>query len=77
MDYLDSVRLVRHASWADFTAMQAARAGRLVLLTTKADTPFTEFRFRSDDTLLVGRESAGVPASVHQAADAAVLQFHL
>ena len=72
MDYLDSVRLVRHASWADFAAVQAARPGRLVLLTTKAESPFTAFRFRGDDTLLVGRESAGVPVSVHHTADARV-----
>ncbi len=70
MDYLDSVQLVRHADWASFAARQAARPGRLVLLTTKGRTRFTDFAFRSDDALLVGRESAGVPADVHQAADA-------
>ena len=72
MDYLESVQLVRYAGWADFATVQAERAGRLVLLTTKAETAFTEFAFRGDDTLLVGRESAGVPACVHRAADARV-----
>lgn len=67
MDYLGAVELVRHASWAAFAA---ARRGRLVLLTTKADEPYHRFAFRADDTLLLGRESAGVPDAVHRASDA-------
>jgi tRNA (cytidine/uridine-2'-O-)-methyltransferase len=46
------------------------RGGRLVLLTTRGETPYTAFIFRPDDTLLAGRESAGVPDEVHQEADA-------
>jgi tRNA (cytidine/uridine-2'-O-)-methyltransferase len=69
MDYLAGVSLSRHESWASFrTAGQTP--GRLVLLTTHGETPYTEFRFRASDTLIVGRESAGVPAEVHDAADA-------
>src|SRR3546814_8154029 len=45
-------------------------AGRLVLLTTGGDRPYTEFAYRAADVLLLGRESAGVPAEVHAAADA-------
>jgi tRNA (cytidine/uridine-2'-O-)-methyltransferase len=68
MDYLEGVALTRHDSW---TAFQAGRGpGRLVLLTTHGATPYTEFRFRPTDTLLMGRESAGVPSDVHDAADA-------
>ncbi len=71
MDYLDSLDLVRHRSWDSF---RAARQGqRLVLLTTRASLSFTDFAFRPDDLILVGRESAGVPDEVHQAADAAIL----
>ena len=66
MDYLDSLDLARHASWEEF---QARRQGRLLLLTTKAATPYFGFGFAPTDTLLVGRESAGVPDEVHQAAD--------
>ena len=44
----------------------------LVLLTTRAATPYTEFAFSPDDVLMLGRESAGVPDFVHQAADARV-----
>jgi tRNA (cytidine/uridine-2'-O-)-methyltransferase len=68
MDYLDGVALTRHESWAAF---QSARsAGRLLLLTTRGSTSYAEFGFRSGDTLLVGRETAGVPHEVHAAADA-------
>ena len=74
MDYLKSADICRHPSWMrfhdDFTARQAQTGGRLVLLTTKADMGYTDFRFAPADTLLVGRESAGVPQQVHDAADA-------
>jgi tRNA (cytidine/uridine-2'-O-)-methyltransferase len=66
MDYLDRVEIRRHGSWASF---QAAKAGRIVLLTTAGDRPLPGFGFEADDILLLGRESAGVPASVHEAAD--------
>jgi tRNA (cytidine/uridine-2'-O-)-methyltransferase len=65
MDYLDMAAVTRHASWDAFRP-----AGRLVLLTTRAEQAYTGFAFRPDDTLLLGRESAGVPDAVHDAADA-------
>lgn len=67
MDYMDHVRLDRHASWDAFR--QRRGAGRLVLLTTAGDTLFPRIGFERGDTLMVGRESAGVPADVHGAAD--------
>ena len=75
MDYLDRIELVRHRSWAAFQAARLARAqpGRLVLLTTRADRRYVDARFAPDDTLLVGRESAGVPDAVHDAADLRLL----
>jgi len=71
MDYLDLVSLVRHASWPAFLAARSG-PGRLVLLTTRAPVAHTEFGFRADDTLLLGRESAGVPEEVHAAAHARI-----
>lgn len=68
MDYLDQATIVRHQSWAAFEAARAG--GRLVLLTTKAATPYLDFAFAGTDVLLLGRESAGVPSEVHAAADA-------
>jgi tRNA (cytidine/uridine-2'-O-)-methyltransferase len=67
MDYLDHAEIVRHASWLDFLAR---RAGRLILLTTRAEHSYTGFMFERDDTLILGRESAGVPDHVHEAAHA-------
>jgi tRNA (cytidine/uridine-2'-O-)-methyltransferase len=69
MDYLDQVTLQRHASWIGFEKWRRARQLRLVLLTTRAATSYLDHRFQSDDILLFGRESSGVPAEVHAAAD--------
>src|SRR5437868_947559 len=72
MDYLKSADIRRHQSWARFRDDQLAKnlSGRLVLLTTRGDMPYTGFTFAPGDTILVGRESAGVPDEVHAAADA-------
>ena len=69
MDYIDHVAIARHPDWQAF---QAARTGRLVLLTTRAATRLYDFGFVADDVLLFGRESAGVPDEVHAAADARI-----
>ena len=70
LDYLDHVRLVRHASWAAFEDWRRDAQARLILLTTGAALPYTGFAFAAGDVLLLGRESAGVPDEVHRAADA-------
>lgn len=73
LDYLDLAELRRHASWDAFRAARAAATGgRLVLLTTTGAEELHGFAFAPGDTLLVGRESAGVPAMVREATDAAV-----
>jgi tRNA (cytidine/uridine-2'-O-)-methyltransferase len=69
MDYLDHVELQRHRSWDAYQAARTAKAGRLILLTTKGAVPYIECRFEATDSLLLGRESAGVPEEVHAAAD--------
>ena len=61
MDYIDQVDLVRHSCW---DAFQNARRGRLILLTTKGQHTLLELTYRNSDTLMFGRESAGVPADV-------------
>jgi tRNA (cytidine/uridine-2'-O-)-methyltransferase len=73
LDYLDKARVVRHASFAAFDSLRRAEGRRLILLTTHAVTPYKDFTFRPDDSLLLGRESAGVPESVHAAADARII----
>lgn len=74
MDYAELARVTRHSSWDAYLTWRAeARPGRLVLLTTRGATPLPGFRFEPGDTLLLGRESAGVPDSVHATADARVI----
>jgi tRNA (cytidine/uridine-2'-O-)-methyltransferase len=72
MDYLDAVRIVSHDSWARFELWRAPTRRRLVLLTTAGETPIWDFAFTHGDVILVGRESSGVPQTVHATADARV-----
>ena len=67
MDYLGQAEIRRHVSWDAY--VRAPRQGRLVLLSTKARLPYHRFAFAADDSLLLGRESAGVPPEVSCAAD--------
>jgi tRNA (cytidine/uridine-2'-O-)-methyltransferase len=73
MDYLDQVKLVRHADWAAFQTYRQAAGLRLVLFTTGAASSYLDYSYGPDDVLLFGRESSGVPDAVHRAADARVL----
>jgi tRNA (cytidine/uridine-2'-O-)-methyltransferase len=73
MDYLDLCDITRHVSWRAFDAARGAAGRRLVLLTTRGDMAHTDFAFAPGDTLMVGRESAGVPEDVHGAADARIV----
>ncbi|PMU29171.1 rRNA methyltransferase, partial [Pseudomonas sp. FW305-47B] len=61
--------ILRHNGWSDFLAHPARREGRLVLLTTRGATSLHQTKFQPGDTLLFGRESAGVPEDVHERAD--------
>jgi tRNA (cytidine/uridine-2'-O-)-methyltransferase len=61
MDYIDQAEMVRHSDW---TAFQAQIRGRLILLTTKGDVQLFDMTFQTDDILMFGRESAGVPADI-------------
>lgn len=72
MDYLDHVALTRHASWSAFEAWRRSHALRIVLFTTRAEPCYFDHGFGPRDLLLFGRETAGVPAEVHAAAEARV-----
>lgn len=67
MDYVALADMVRYASWNAYRMERGP--GRLVLLTTKGVAAHTDFAFRADDTLLLGRESQGVPEDVHAQVD--------
>lgn len=73
MDYLTAVSLVRHVNWQQFEDWRNGKNRRLILASTKAALPYPQFEFRRNDILLFGRESAGVPDHVHDAADARIL----
>ena len=67
MDYGDKADITRHDSWARFQSDRGA--GRLLAMTTHGATCLWDFNFRPGDTLLMGRESAGLPEDVHAMAD--------
>jgi tRNA (cytidine/uridine-2'-O-)-methyltransferase len=70
MDYLERANLTEHDDWSAFAAWQKASCNRLVALTTRAETSLYDFAFDPDDTILMGRESAGLPEHVHASAEA-------
>ncbi len=71
MDYLEMATLTRHTDWEAFIATQFNR--RLVIASTKAAQNYTDFKFAGTDTLLFGRESAGLPGHIHSLAAAAII----
>jgi tRNA (cytidine/uridine-2'-O-)-methyltransferase len=70
MDYLDQVAIVRHTGWTAFEAWRTEPHARLLLFTTAGAASYLDYSYRDGDILLFGRESAGVPETVHAAADA-------
>ena len=70
MDYAAQAEVSRHASWEKFLEHPATAPGRLLLFTTRGAQAFHSFSYRPGDILLMGRESAGVPDAVHDAAHA-------
>lgn len=74
LDYLAHAAICRHRSFEAFQRWRVENgAPRLILLTTKGSVPHLELQYRADDIFLLGRESAGVPPHVHQAADVRAL----
>ena len=66
MDYIDYIDYKRHIDWQHFYDWSQGKKYRLILMTTKAEQSFYEFKFHSSDILLFGRESAGVPDNIHE-----------
>ena len=64
MDYMDHNQIEFYQSSDKF--FEAKKNQRIVLMTTKGSISYTKFKFNSEDTILFGRESAGVPESIHQ-----------
>lgn len=74
LDYLQYVDLTRHVSWESYLAArrEMQSPGRVVLLSARGQHAYTDFAFADEDTLLLGRETAGVPDAVRALADASV-----
>lgn len=70
MDYRELAAVTHHESWTRFMAERAP--GRLVLLTTRGTVAHHAFAFAPGDSLILGRESAGVTEEVYAAADARI-----
>ena len=71
MDYLDRAAVQRSPSWEDFR--KETRGRRPVLLSTKAEIPYTAFNFGPDDIILMGQEGSGVPKFIHETVQARIL----
>ena len=69
MDYLDRLDITRHGSFTAFEGWRRDRRLKVALMTTAAETSYLAHAFMEDQVLLFGRESAGVPEAVHEAAD--------
>jgi tRNA (cytidine/uridine-2'-O-)-methyltransferase len=70
MDYWNRVEIRRFADWPAFAADRRDAGARLILMTTRGDRIYTDFTFQAGDTIVMGRESAGVPDDIHAACDA-------
>ena len=64
MDYLDQKEIKIYKSIDDFFLLK--KKSRIILMTTKSDKNYTKFKFKKGDTILFGRESAGVPNVIHE-----------
>jgi tRNA (cytidine/uridine-2'-O-)-methyltransferase len=72
LDYGDKARVARHPSFSAFRAAPERNNGRLVLVETDGAISFQDFSFSTGDTLILGRESAGSPGELYEAAQASV-----
>ena len=63
MDYINLTKIKRYQDFNDF--LKKNKKSRIILITTKANKSYHKFKFKENDMLLFGRESAGVPKEVH------------
>ena len=69
MDYYDYLDLTKHVSWEKFYEWSKNNSYQLILLTTKSQKSYYDYKFQAKDIILFGRESAGVPDYVHASVD--------
>jgi len=66
MDYMDEKIVKFYKNYDEFFDIKKKEKKRIILMTTKASDSYTSFNFKIDDTILFGRESAGVPEKIHK-----------
>ena len=66
MDYLDEQMIKFYKNYEEFFEIKKKNKERVILMTTKATNSYTSFNFKNNDTILFGRESAGVPEKIHK-----------
>ena len=65
MDYINYVKYKKHIDWEGFYNWSIKKKFRLILVTTKTKNSFINYKFKTNDILLFGKETAGVPDYVH------------
>jgi len=69
MDYLDEKMIKFYSNKEEFFKYKKKENERIILMTTKASSSYASFNFKINDTILFGRESAGVPEEIHKLVD--------
>ena len=69
MDYMDEKMIKFYQNYDEFCKIKKQKKERIILMTTKATNSYSSFNFNLDDTILFGRESAGVPKKIHKSVD--------
>mgnify|MGYP003388200990 CR=1 FL=1 len=64
MDYINLSKIIRYSDYKTFQSKN--KKSRIILMTTKSKKFYHQFKFRKNDFILFGRESAGVPSEIHQ-----------
>ena len=75
MDYLDEKMIKFYKNYDDFFKIKKKEKKRIILMTTKASTPYSSFNFKITDTILFGRESFGVPEKIHKLVDNRLMEL--
>ena len=73
LDYWEHATMIRHTDWYAFEAWRRQEKRRLILATTRAERIYTDITYQTNDIILAGRESAGVPDDIHQSVDERVI----
>jgi tRNA (cytidine/uridine-2'-O-)-methyltransferase len=65
MDYMEHCNLIRHKSWENFIDFSQDKKSRVIIATTKTKKSFYDFQFMEKDIVIFGKETAGLPQSIH------------